>query len=721
MGETLNFNLHVYERDDIARLPFNLTVTTTANDTLPFALDLTKHDFLADPCRYAGAEVDYDRGDGVMVPLTDSEMPTSLSLHGSLDGFGVRELTFGRIGPGQTPLNSGSLRGAQRVKMSGIRGTLGGYRALPMFDGYLRDASYDSHPAAAAIVAQDASILNEPLFYTLAAQSASTRLAVITDICQRYGIKIGTFAFTDADNVGGYAIKEINEAGNRSVLAFLAEYVSPTGCRVYWRDGALNIKRFSTDDTPVRTLTFSDIRKVTVAPVPANTPNVVRMASEIYPFTGAILTGVQAPITTDVVNAVYAPVVAVDKQDHTTGVISATGLSSSAIMREVSKTVTTNTYDSNGTLTTWTVEKYTWYNPLACNLKQDGSGVTRYNEDFDVYRTADGVWHYQDQETYQVTDKRVFVALFSTTTGVKYGETETFYQYHDWSMPVGQRNAGNTATVYIANRYLTNDGQGWLNGRQRIDALPAPVTLNHLYTWDTATRSLIRRTTQGYFAAGLSLYNNMTFTSAGNLYVFGPTAVPMYGVSFGGLSAAQINEADTLTYTALTATTHREVNTDGILSYSNWWHVRFQDPEIGRAYAFTDTTVSTPLPKVSSTRPTQVTEPASVTAVDRVGVALLGKRNVTNTENSWCETTDEMDTVAFDVLRFSRAIPVRIEMDLDFDIVEGSVITLPPHPDLGQAEVDVLAMDCTWVLDQTAPGMGQLTVDALFFPPELAE
>lgn len=726
MGETLNFNLHVYERDDIARLPFNLLVTTAGNDTLPFALDLTEHDFFADPCRYVGAEVDFDRGDGAMVPLTDSEMPTTITLHGSLDGFGIRELTFGRIGPGQSPINSGSLRGAQRVKMSAIRGTLGGFRAWPMFEGYLRDARCDTFPPASAIVAQDGSVLNEPLFYTLAARTNTSRLDVITDICERNGIRVGTFAFTDTDNVGGYVVKEINEAGNRSVLAFLAEFVSPTGCRIYWRDGALNIKRFSTDDASIRTLNFSDLRKpVTVTPVPANTPNVVRLASEIYEYTGPMLDGVQPPITTDVVNAVYQPIVATHKQESTTGVISALALSSDNIMREVSKVVTTNTYTA-GTLTGWTIETYGWYNPKACNLKQDGSGVTRYNEDFDVYKTPDLTWHYQQEETYQVIEKRVVVAVYDSDSILSY-ETETYYAFYDRWAPIGQRNGTNTATVYVADVYLKDDGTGWLYGRERIDAaaLELPLTLTRWTSYSATTRGLIATTTAVAYPSvsvpyGTKRWHYQTSTSAANLYVFGPTAAPIYGTLYIYSSFAVDNW--TTTYTAMTETTHsRVVTKNGNVFPPEGGGPFIQYTSLPAPMVAEDVTVNEPLPKIEMLVSAQVPEPASVTSIDRVGVALLGKRNTANMENGWCENTDEMDAAAFDVLRFSRAIPVSIEMDLDFDIVEGSVITLPPHPDLGQSEVKVLCMDCSWTLDQTAPGMGQLTVDALFFPPELTE
>ena len=389
----------IRERVRAKRPTFVTAVTNSQNDTLGYDIDVTEHDFMADSWRSLGIRIDMEGGDATVQQVTGSELGPVVSLRGDLDGYGVRELAFQRNVP-LSAIRTAALRTARKVTMSGIRGTLGGQREYPLFDGHLRDAESSIDPGTVQLTAQEGTLLTRPIIYALAARSYTSRDTVVRDVCAKHGVPAGTLSW-GAVTLGGYVVKEINEAGDRAVLAFLAEFVAAVGRRVFIDRGAVSVDQFLPSDTPVRTIALNDIRagSLRVIPPPANAPNVVRMTSGMYGYVGPDLTG--TVIATVIVTGNYTPDKAYEKQDKTTGVVTSVSPSTSP-QTEVSKTVTTTVYDG-GTIISQQVDKWGWYAPVAARKHQDSAGVVSWQTAIDCYHYAsDGSWRSQDTETYQV-------------------------------------------------------------------------------------------------------------------------------------------------------------------------------------------------------------------------------------------------------------------------------------------------------------------------------
>lgn len=713
MVPLVGYALNVKERRGPVRLGFSYAITTPASDTVGYAYTINRHDFNADAWRQLGFRLELESGDGVLDTVPQSQLPASMSLMGSLDGFGVRELTFGKM-PGDSPLRTAWFRAPRRVKAAGIRGTLGGYREWDLFDGMLREGTHSVFPSSAFLVAQDASVLNEPLFYTLAAKSFRSRRSVLTDICNRHGVRIGTWTFTDAENVGGYVMKEINEPGDRTVLEFIAEYLIPTTCRAYWRGGALHIKHFTPTATPKRTLTWSDMRsgELRVIPPPTNAPNTVRFAADLYPYVGPDLTGTYVVET--MTSAPYTTLVATHKQENTTGVISALSLTGTALGTRVA--VRTTTTYVGGNITAQTIETYGAYAPKACNKKQNADGSTRYNEDFDVYLFADGTWRTVQEESWQIVRKTVTTRTFHYLDGWHEFDSTDLYTMHDWYAPVSLYNP---AEVPVLNRYLRDDGTGWQTG---FEQLIHSLGYRTYGLYDTDSKVLLNRWTESFFPLNAPVYLPHGGAPTATSFKFGPTASPVNAFLVTATAPAYLYRVDryVTAYTVLTPLSYRAVTTldmaRGSTSNNTYW---VQVAELPAATSASDVTVNEPVPLHECTTALMVTQPAVVTTPSLVGAALTGKRLGEFTDSGWCETRGEMEAAALEVLREFGTIKMDVTIDVDFDLAEGDVVTFPYHPDLGNDPVSALIVSNAIDLDaETCRGDQRL--ECIVWPAEVA-
>src|SRR5688572_12136309 len=122
-------------------LRYMLRAVSTANDSLKY--DLTVINLIAigrAAFRTVGARLQIDKGNGTLVPVPMTEAGAEVTLRGSVDGYGIRELTFDWFGR-RSPLKTALLRSMARVTMTGIIGMPGLIGQRPMFDGYIRDVS----------------------------------------------------------------------------------------------------------------------------------------------------------------------------------------------------------------------------------------------------------------------------------------------------------------------------------------------------------------------------------------------------------------------------------------------------------------------------------------------------------------------------------------------------------------------------------------------------
>jgi hypothetical protein len=90
-----------------------------------FGEGATPVDVLSPGWRQIGVVLEMDLGSGSLSIIPLSEIDGDITLRGSINGFGVRELSFVRFGDGQSPWKTALLRGMRRVRLTGLRGVPG--------------------------------------------------------------------------------------------------------------------------------------------------------------------------------------------------------------------------------------------------------------------------------------------------------------------------------------------------------------------------------------------------------------------------------------------------------------------------------------------------------------------------------------------------------------------------------------------------------------------
>lgn len=713
------------------------SITNSRNDKVTRVSTVTELDIMAQGVRSVGVLVEMDKGDGVLVPLTAAEMGGSVTLSGSLDGYGVRELAFQKV-DSRSPFLSADLRASRRVRMTGVRGVPGGVRKTTMFDGWLRSGSFDLKPNGAQIVAQEGAALNKLLTYTLAARSYRTRDAIIREICSRNGIRIGTFTWTGVA-LGGYAFKEINEAGDRTILAFLSEFVAPTGHRVYQEIdprlsngfATLNIKKFHPNDTSTRTLTHADIHRMQITPPDANAPNVVRLSAALYPYIGPDLTGTVGPTTTAGVGS-STGLLAVNKQDKTTGVVSA--IFPAATATTAPTVITTLVYDG-GSLLSSVVEEWGWYTPEIARRIQDGAGVMTHRTDVDAYQYADGLWYVDQTQTYRMK-KRTSTTysynaagwLISTFVVIEqYTERETHFAYH---------NNGAGPELPLVGIYRKDDGTA-------LEPLQTPVAsvgfvpehyLEIYEPWYTSYSTNagsevtnVRRMAYPIVSIGGVMRNRvreeaLPLIPGMNWYVFGPTASKRYSRFLNDVSTfADIKDY----YATVDADTHTVTTIPNLNGYQLTGAIDNATADLtalvngGGAVVFQTLTVESPRPLGTQLTDSESPQTTSIIMPDLVRIGFNhGHRIQASAESSWCESAAEMETAALEEMRRIAGIGVTIETDVDWEVGEGDVITIPTHPKLGPSP-QLLVLSSAWNVDYSSRTQSQ-TLRCVWYPPEIA-
>jgi hypothetical protein len=692
-----------------------LRVTSGNTDAVQTDLTVAGYDIMGQSARSIDFELEMDRGNGILVPVTKAELGGTLTLRGSLEGYGVRELEFQLLGR-QSPLLSAELRGARRVRLVGVRGVPGGRRRTPMFDGHIRSASFDLKPNATRVIAQEGALVLKPLFYVLAPRSGRTRDSVIREICEQNDAKVGTLAWANNDG-GGYVMHEINETGDRNLLQVIAELTGPTGHRVYQErdprfsdsETKLCIARLDPSDASARTFTFADIHgPFNVLSPEVDVPNVVRLAASLYPYVGPERVG--TTVTTVSTTGSYTPAKAANKQNHLTGAITAI-TPSVALQSELTRTVTTDSYVA-GALAQTTVERWAWRAERACNKRLNADGSSRYNDAFDVFLFADGTWRYREAEIFQVVETTYYDYTYNPATGILQAASIYDDCMHSVRTPIAQLN-GALAEVPITDTYVLDDGSGWLNGHETTHR--ADITQG--YGIDPATKQLIHVTGQIYRDRYGSFPFNATFLVVVGLvngcYVFGPTAAKTYGSRVNASSPGVLYESWQTVYTNNADGTHRAVTARVYLG-----------TYVGAAdrpgpYAAADVTADGRRPLVTYSPNLMPLEPNVIESSDEVRIALNhGYRNQVSIESSWCETPQEMETLALEELRRHSRIGVPIDTDVDWELGEGDVVTLPPHPDLAPGAQKVLVLSSEWTLDYMGHTNAQ-TLGCIAYPPEV--
>jgi hypothetical protein len=698
--------LTVTEQDS-ASLVWNVGVSSGNNDFLEWNLTVSTIDFSAQPWRLFGLKLEMDRGDGSLSTVKLSELGGDVTFRGSLENYGVREVSFSLYGE-NSPLKSSLLRGMRRVRLTVYRGVAGAVRSRVVFDGYTRDASFSVFPPKANITAQDTSIkfTDKMLSYSLDPGSLESRRQVILDVCDAVGITAGTL---DIPTDGGYVFKPIDEPGDRNALDFLREFLVPIGCRQRWLpDGTLsvlNIKRYDTTATPVKTFNAGNMRSIEVLPPSSNVPNAVQFSGNVFEYTGP--SGRRTdPAVIETTTGTYAPLVGVTKQD-TAGTQTATGLSATSAEREISKTITWNTW-VGGNLVEQVSETWGWYAPKAANKRTtDGGTTVTHNNSFDVWQYADGSWRTVESEQYQVIGRRHLVRTFDAASGYLIGETDTVWKFHATEEPLGfqQLATGNDSWDDVL---ITEDGIAWIDGKETL------TRETNVISYQASSTGLIQRMiTSVYVHHSLHAptFRRTGAYSGSIVSTFGPIAAKKYGTDIGTVPAAGWGVfAVTVNYGAVSESQHTEAVT---VATGTHFPRPFQPmPTVGTV------TLPGPVPELEQQTSFQRAQLASATVRDAVRIALSGREVTSYLQNEFCENDGELRTAAFEELRQLSALRVMIETDEDITVYEGDVVAID-HPKVSYETRNALVWG--WETSVGPKGQNSKRLECLVYPDELEQ
>lgn len=724
------------------------------------------------PVKTVGGSLSLDRGDGTVAPLKSSEVGSSITISGTLDGFG-RAMRFSRYGVTQNPLVYAALSAARTVTLAAYVGIAGAIDAAFMFLGLTRQTTFHTLPPVGDFECQDysAEYARMKFFYYLAPRTVVARLEVFIDIVLRYGIPcdIDTLDFGPDD--GGIPYGGINETGRFGVLDFLRDFLKPIGRRFFFRaDGYIDVFRMDPNADPVKVFTAGDILRMDVTPPAVNAPNSVTVTADCYPYVGP-------PGARSVTVEEYGPIVTyeydlffVNKQDSATGVIAPVSPVPTAGILTVTdylwkKRTKTNYAADGGTIVSQLIEEYEQYSPLACRNEQNGAGVVTWNHSFDVYSSnyhGDSEWHVDPVPSLRVIRRTFVQHTYDAGTKRRLTTSTEVSRLSKIDMPVASVDAAGVETPSAG--FLTTDGQSWWGGREFIDVddaanggtLYGAGVWNDVEVYSTAYEVRAR-------PSGVAQMLTETFTPNADgeltsdviqLYLWGKKTY----VYFGG--AAPVPPTLSWKFKATNATFPGLVYcTLGVSVGAFQWNGLFNTSTVNRAryddhtflqYATVVLLQSTyeyyermrslyfvsdadpdrredldlsffghyPLPIPINDYEVTVKAPApkSATAPDQVRIGLSGVVTEEFLANEQCETEEECHVVAFDRLREVSAAVVDLEAIMDLETEEGSVIEVPPIPDLNGARSLVV-----WSIDRQINSNGDCrnVIKALYIPEHL--
>jgi len=697
-----------------------------AADILQHSLALSAPAFLGETIRQLGIGIDLDRGDGALSRLLRSELGPRVSVVGSLDGYS-RTFSFARSNIAQSPFLFSLLRSLRQVKATGYAGVPGNVENWQVFSGYLRAGEFGVYSDSAQVECQDLSIKFNaiPLAYNLAPGSARTRLSVLLEILNQYGVPYGEIDLGPAD--GGVLFKPISVGGDVGLLDWIRDFLTPIGRRLYFRpDGKMEVRRFDISGRPVqRTLKAADLGSLSVRPPATNEPTSVSTTGTLYSYiseTGLRTTvrffaldfGGSTPVTIQA---------ATSKQDHTTGTISP--ITPPANLPAPGGAVRITSVFSGATLIAQHIETYGYYSARACPKQQAaGTGAISYNASFDVYQYPDGSWHVDPVEVFQKT-RDVVIARTFTASGVLVSERKDVVRFVPIEMPISSLDSSANETPLAA--FMTDDGRSWWAGREifelaigdtsyesRTRLSTGTETVFSYFGSDTSKRLIrtqVAEYIQGTYSYKIISKPGSPLANPGNYGVFGPLASKRYGVQVGANAGYILYGPNWLiTNQAIDEKSYRQTIALGTTIPAVEFDRMNPAPVPGA------TIIAGAIPYVDVVTNLQQPGPNTQKVTDEVRAA-LSQSIPTYQQNDFCEDAGELRTASIERIRQLSAWQVPAEIPLDWTLNEGDVlaISLPGVTDV--------AKNCLlWGLEHSldcSTGDGRTRLSLLYWPTEI--
>jgi hypothetical protein len=722
-----------------AALTINVLSTKAgAADQLQHSIALAAYAGVSSPDETAkslfdvGLLFDLDRGDGNLSRLPLSELGPQVSISGSLDGYG-RSMSISRAGVGQSPILYGALRSPLHIKATGCIGTPGNIQQLPVFDGYFLRPSFDSFPASARIDCQDVSLKYSSikLDYNLDPGSFKTRREVLIEILNKVGIPFGLLDM--GPNDGGLLFKPISVGGDRPVLDFLRDFLSPIGRRFYFRpDGKMEVRRFDLNQPVQRTLRAADIGGLSITPPATNDPNSTSVSGTLFYWVDAsgFRTVVrQFPLdfgSSDPSTTIKA---ATSKQDHTTGNI--TPITPPSGLPQPGGYVKITSVFSGNTLVMQRIESFAYYSARACARQQAATtGVIDYNHSFDVYFYPDGSCRMDHVERLQKVSDQLLVRTF-LPDGKLLTERKDLMRFVPIEMPIATIDAAAVETPVFG--FITDDGKSWWAGREIFEesigdtSYEARARLSTgtestftTYLPDPNTGQLFQTQTASYII-GTNFYAIVnkpvaTVINPSNYAVFGPLASKRYGViqasEGSGLNGYLFcGQSSSVVNATVDETHYKQTVTLNSLKPSIEFD-RMHPPSVTPGV----TIIAGAIPIVEKITATQIPGPTTQVVSDDVRSALVGAGIPEYIQNDFCEDPSEFRTVCIERIRELSAMQVETRIPIDWSIKEGDVVKVN-IPEITGTAIPLLV----WGVQHNFNGatVGDTSLSCRFWPAEV--
>lgn len=681
-------------------------------------------DVLAASYAQVGVSLEMKAGDTwKVVPL--SELGPDITLRGSREGYGARELTFTLHGAQYSPWVSAFARRATPVRLH-VHLAVPGEDVVSrlMFDGVVRDPLFSVEEEAVTFVCQDLScrLAEQPFAYNLDERAGKSRGDVLREVCDTYGITLG---LVDLPNDGGGFFKMISEGGDMTVGEFLAAMLSPTGRELRWRAGGiLDVVRypFLAGGGVARTLTPGDIRSIGDVTLPStNTPHQIRMTAPIFRYGGPSGRR-EEKLPPRIVRGRYTPARAVGVQSEVDGSLALFDQEPQVPLEmDISSTYLTNIYDG-GVLLEQIIEEWGWAAPRACPKRQLEDGSVSHNNTFKVYRYADGSWRSVFQE--QWLKKRTTHLVRTFIDDRLALEVTRVYALLPVRLPITHFELLEGLVTELPNAVMiTDEGVAWLNGKEMEGVTDFAVQrafsangqtgeLAYVTDFRTATDVVMPRP-RPTFPAQLSE----------GYVAFGPLNEKWYGVFLtpfggGGGSDYVIGPQSVTTYERQSDTSHRQKTS---VSYGSAVRAALLDDQnLAPIRGAGEFIVESAVPLVETVTEYHTAQAGSYTITDNVRRLLSGGAGVLplTQSNGFCENLGEMRTSAKEVAKSLAAFRVPIVIDVDLILEEGSLVDVQ-HPQFvpenTRARFLVDAVD--WSFRQTESGLEAVqTMECLHIP-----
>lgn len=707
------------------------TLTVTADDTPSQAFDL----FVEDPDApfieltvteraavaasqrdsMLGVSLDRNRGDGVMIPISDRELAGVFTITEDAEMFGDL-MKFSVSGPQYSPFGASGLRFRGNVRAEVVYGFgVNEYRAH-VFDGFVISAPFSDPPPAADVTCGDAATLyaeRRAKDWTLPEFSNRTRLDITLELLGIGEIPTGRL---DVGEDGGGRINKAYALGDEPIVSWLQKFWRVRGREVGFIAGVFVI---------VNVMPGSNVEPAVAIITPANTippytldapttlePNVHGVVAVTVTRQDSLVAGAPTVLLTTI-DAPYAPAGYVAKQIN--GVLTEETYPTTEAFRRIYEL--RNSTTKLGTVDIRVEEEEKSMYALRGTLAQLVQVAGLPLDDFDIepfnpgtaYIYEDGSTRAEPVETLQVTRRMLRVKDVDANNNVVFIREERrlprFYRRATFENPSGDDIP---LTPYSGRLPLSDDGNGvnapFIETLELPAGLTGSATEITITTYDLNDDETIKHETVTEYVTSIG----EKLFRAEDRFGYGVDEQKTWTAFENELVSAPLNELAQYRGRKITRKSYRVINED---LYAETETII----ENGKTILKPERTVTGSLPTPEKAEPTTTQQEIRAITKDGERIAYADGEEIEITEhNEFIQDDDEAAFYSRFLAREAAAITLILTMPIEAQIHKWKSVVV----DLPGASAD----DLTFFVRQITRDVARFSqqIVAKNYPPELS-